>query len=133
MMTDPIADMISRIRNASLAKLERAEMPASALRGRIAEILRDEGYIVACHTEKGEEGKGATLSVILKYGKDRTAAIAGLQRTSRPGRRIYVGTQDLPRVHNGMGIAIVSTSKGVMTDAKARKLNVGGEVLCEVW
>lgn len=130
MLTDPIADMLSRIRNASLARLDRAEMPLSSLKARVAEILKQEGYIADYKTETERPSK---LTIVLKYGRDRASAIAGIRRTSRPGRRVYVGHDAIPKVHNGLGIAIVSTSRGVMTDRDARRQKVGGEVLCEVW
>lgn len=131
MMTDPVADMLTRIRNAQIARLERTEMPLSKLKVRIAELLRQEGYIASFAVN--EEGVQGTLSVVLKYVQGRQAAIRGLQRTSRPGRRVYVGHGELPSVLNGMGTAIMSTSKGVMTEKEARRQHVGGEVLFEVW
>lgn len=130
MMTDPISDMLARIRNAGLARLERIEMPYSRLREEIAGLLRDEGYIG--EVRKVDEGHGK-LSLTLKYGRDRQPAIAGLRRRSRPGQRLYVGYGDIPRVLDGMGISILSTSRGLMTDRKARSEKVGGELLCEVW
>jgi small subunit ribosomal protein S8 len=129
-MTDPIADMLARIRNAGLARLDRAEIPFSRIKARIAEILKDEGYI---NDFRVAEDLPAKLTVFLKYVGDHRSAIAGMRRKSRPGRRIYTGHKELPRVHNGMGIAIVSTSAGVMTDREAREKRVGGEVLAEVW
>jgi small subunit ribosomal protein S8 len=129
-MTDPIADMLARIRNAILAKHESTHIPLSKLKLRIAEILKDEGYITdfAIKTEAPP-----MLTVHLKYGRDSQSAIVGMKRKSRPGRRLYVGHRELPKVRNGMGIAIVSTSRGLLTSAEARKQRVGGEVLCEVW
>lgn len=130
MMTDPIADMLTRIRNAGSAHLDRAEMPLSKLKQRIAEILKTEGYIADFRVT---EGLPSSLTVVLRYGRDRAPAIAGVRRRSRPGRRIYVGHTDIPEVHNGLGISILSTSQGVMTNKEARQKGVGGELLCEVW
>ena len=130
MMTDPIADMLSRIRNAIMAQHERVEIPLSKLKMRIAEILKDEGYISDFSVIDEHPSR---INVVLKYGRERSSAIMGMQRTSRPGKRVYVSHKELPKVLNGMGIAIVSTSRGVLTSAEARKRGVGGEVLCEVW
>lgn len=129
-ITDPISDMLARIRNASMARLERTEMPASGIKQRIAEVLKNEGYVADARLSK--EGHGS-LTIVLKYGRDRASAILGLRRVSRPGRRVYVGYDDIPKVHNGMGIAILSTSHGLMTDKQAREKKLGGELLCEVW
>jgi small subunit ribosomal protein S8 len=129
-MTDPIADMLTRIRNAQLARLERTEMPLSKLKLAIGELLKREGFISDVRSEEGVPGK---LTVTLKYGQGQAGAIVGVQRASRPGRRLYVGHKDIPTVLNGMGIAILSTSRGLMTDKDARRENIGGEVLCEVW
>lgn len=130
MMTDPIADMLSRIRNAALARLDRTEIPYSKLKERIAGLLKDEGYVRDFHVEREHPPR---LVVVLKYGSARESAIVGLRRTSRPGRRVYVGHDAIPEVQNGLGVAILSTSRGVMTDRAARQARVGGEVLCEVW
>ena len=130
MMTDPIADMLTRVRNAGLAHLDSAVIPSSKLKVEIARILKEEGYINDFNVE-GE--KPANLTVKLKYGQGRESAIAGIRRKSRPGRRFYVGYQDIPHVLNGLGVAIVSTSRGIMTDRDARQKQVGGEILCEVW
>lgn len=130
MMTDPISDMLARIRNAILARHERTEMPLSKLKANIAEILKSEGYISDYRIDNSGWGK---ITLVLKYGRDRKSAIAGLKRASRPGRRLYVGYRDIPKVRNGLGVAIMSTSKGVMTDKLARTEQVGGEILCEVW
>ena len=127
MTNDPIADMLTRLRNASLAHLDRAEMPLSKIKVNIAKILKEEGYV--SDYEVGERN----LTVFLKYGGDRRCAFIGIKRTSRPGRRVYVGKDEIPRVRNGLGVAILSTSHGVMTDRGAREASVGGEVLCEVW
>jgi small subunit ribosomal protein S8 len=130
MMTDPISDMLARIRNASLARHERTDIPLSHIKVRIAEILRDEGFIVGYSTDEGAR----TLSVQLKYnGRDRNSAIVGMRRRSRPGRRLYVPVEKIPKVYNGYGIAILSTSQGLFTDRTARERRVGGELLCEVW
>jgi small subunit ribosomal protein S8 len=129
MTTDPIADMLARIRNASLARHARAEMPLSKMKVRIAQILKDEGYI----EDYSVQTSPSSLILNLRYLKDRSSAIAGLKRTSRPGRRIYVGHTQLPKVLGGMGTAIISTSRGLLTDKAARQQNIGGEVLCEVW
>ena len=127
MMTDPIADMLTRLRNAALAHQDQTEIPLSKLKVNVAKILKEEGYVT--DYQVGER----SLTVQLKYGKNRRCAFIGIKRTSRPGRRLYVGTSDIPKVHNGLGIAIMSTSSGLMTDKKAREAKVGGEVLCEVW
>ena len=127
MTNDPIADMLTRLRNASMAHLDRAEMPLSKLKINIAKILKEEGYV--SDYEVGER----SLTVFLKYGGDRRCAFIGIRRKSRPGRRVYVGHDGIPTVYNGLGVAILSTSRGVMTDRSARKNHVGGEVLCEVW
>ncbi|MFK7998379.1 MAG: 30S ribosomal protein S8 [Polyangiales bacterium] len=127
MMTDPIADMLTRLRNAALAHQDQTEIPLSKLKVNVAKILKEEGYVT--DYQVGER----SLTVQLKYGKNRRCAFIGIKRTSRPGRRLYVGTTDIPKVHNGLGIAIMSTSNGLMTDKKAREAKIGGEVLCEVW
>ncbi len=130
MTSDPIADLLARLRNASLARHERAEMPSSRLRVSIAKLLKDEGYV---DDVRETDGPKKTLTIVLRYGRDRQSAFDGLRRVSRPGRRVYVRHDQIPRVRNGYGIAILSTSRGVMTDRQARKASVGGELLCEVW
>jgi small subunit ribosomal protein S8 len=130
MMTDPIADMLARIRNAIMAQHDRVNIPASKLKMRIAEILKAEGYISDFSIN---EEPPSHLTLVLKYSRDKNSAIVGMQRKSRPGKRVYVGHKELPKVLNGMGIAIISTSRGVLTCAEARKVGVGGELLCEVW
>jgi small subunit ribosomal protein S8 len=130
MVNDPISDMLARIRNAIMARHARAEMPLSKLKVRIAEILKDEGFIDDYSVQSETP---ATLTVILKYGRDRTSAIVGLRRRSRPGRREYVSHGDLPKVMSGMGVSIISTSRGVLTSRQAEQARVGGELLCEVW
>lgn len=130
MHTDPIADMITRIRNAAGAMKESVDIPASKLKIEIADILQKEGYIKAYRVI--DDGKQGTLRVNLKYFNSRHV-ISGIQRVSRPGRRVYRGAGDIARVRDGMGVSIVSTSAGLMTDLKARASNVGGEVLIKVW
>lgn len=128
-MSDPIADMLTRIRNAQMAEKTTVSMPASKLKAAIAKVLQDEGYVEGFKVV--EDGAKATLEIGLKYYADRPV-IEKLQRVSRPGLRVYKGSEDIPRVMNGLGIAIVSTSKGLMTDHKARASGIGGEVLCYV-
>jgi small subunit ribosomal protein S8 len=130
-MTDPIADMLTRLRNANSAYHENAAMPYSKLKTHVAEILQQEGYISGWHVEDAEVGK--TLLVDLKYGPSRERSIAGLKRVSRPGLRVYAKSTNLPRVLGGLGVAIISTSNGLMTDRQANKRKVGGEVLAYVW
>jgi len=130
-MTDPISDFLSRIRNGLQAHKSQVDCPRSNLKLRIAEILKEEGYLDSV-TSVDDPLQGV-ISMTLRYGNDTAPAITGLKRISRPGQRRYVGAKELPKVRNGLGIAIVSTSKGVMTDKSARKLGVGGEVLCEIW
>ena len=131
-MSDPIADMLTRIRNANAAKHDTVDVPSSKMKLAIANILLEEGYIR--NLEVVENGAFKTLHITLKYGADRNdRVISGLKRISKPGLRVYAGTEDLPRVLGGLGIAIVSTNQGVITDKKARELQVGGEVLAFVW
>ncbi len=130
-MTDPIADMLTRIRNACAARHEEVEMPFSKMKLRIAEILEREGFIEGYEVVKGESFD--TLKIRLKYGPNREPFINGIERVSKPGVRKYAKRKELPRVLGGMGIAILSTSKGVITDKEARELNVGGEVIAYVW
>ena len=130
-ITDSIADMLTRIRNASSAKHDSVKVPASNMKKAIAQILVDEGYIKSFKVE--DDGKQGMIEIALKYGPNKTSAITGLRRVSKPGLRIYSGCEDMPKVMKGLGIAIVSTSKGVMTDKDARKANVGGEVLAFIW
>jgi len=131
MMTDPIADMLTRIRNAQQAGLEKLEMPASNLLVSIAHILKEEGYIVSTRSFNNKGHR--YLRVTLRYDDEGKAAIHEIQRVSKPGRRVYAGADKLPRERNGYGINIISTSRGVMTDAKARAAKIGGEVLCRVF
>lgn len=130
-VTDPIADMLTRIRNANSAKHETVDIPASNLKKEIAKILSDEGYIKGYQII--DDGKKGIIKITLKYGANKEKVISGLKRISKPGLRVYVGRDELPRVLRGLGIAIISTSKGVMTDKAARAQNVGGEVLAFVW
>ena len=131
LVLDPIADMLTRIRNANSNKHEKVVIPQSKTKLAIAEILKAEGYIVNFTTVDSEQGK--MIEVTLKYGPNGEKVIQGLKRISKPGLRIYSNAEQLPQVLNGLGIAIVSTSKGIVTDKQARKLNVGGEVLAYVW
>jgi len=130
-ITDPIADMLTRIRNASMAKHETVEVPASNMKKAIAQILLEEGYIKSY--QNIDDGGQGIIKITLKYLSGREGVISGMRRVSKPGLRVYVGVEDLPRVLRGLGIAIISTSKGIMTDKKARKEHVGGEVLAFVW
>ncbi|MDR7328533.1 small subunit ribosomal protein S8 [Corynebacterium guangdongense] len=130
-MTDPIADMLSRIRNANHAHHDVVTMPSSKLKSHIAEILKQEGYIANYSVEDARVGK--TLTLELKYGPQRQTSIAGLKRISKPGLRVYTKSTELPEVLGGLGIAIISTSQGLLTDRQAREKGVGGEVLAYVW
>ena len=130
-ISDVIADMLTRIRNANSAKHETVDVPASNMKKAIADILKEEGYIAGYQIV--EDGKQGIIRITLKYGRGKQRVIQGLRRVSKPGLRIYSNCEDMPKVMNGLGIAIVSTSKGVMTDKKARKANVGGEILAFVW
>ena len=131
-MTDPIADFLARMRNGIRARKRAVDCPRSNLKVRIAEILREEGFVDGVATGETENHQG-TLSVTLRYDGRSGCAISGLRRVSRPGQRKYVPAKDVPKVRNGLGIAILSTSQGLMTDREARKRGVGGEILCEVW
>ena len=130
-ITDSIADMLTRIRNASAAKHDSVKVPASNMKKAIAQILVDEGYIKSFKVE--DDGKQGMIEIVLKYGPNKSSAITGLRRVSKPGLRIYTNCEDMPKVMKGLGIAILSTSKGIMTDKDARKANVGGEVLAFIW
>ena len=130
-ITDTIADMLTRIRNANSAKHDTVDIPASKMKTSIAQILLDEGYIKGFTTV--DDGKQGIIRITLKYGANKTPVIQGLRRVSKPGLRIYTNCEDMPRVMKGLGIAILSTSKGIMTDKDARKANVGGEVLAFIW
>ena len=131
-VSDPIADMLTRIRNANAAKHDTVDVPSSKMKLAIANILVDEGYIAKY--ELVDEGAFQTIRITLKYGVDKNdKVISGLKRISKPGLRVYAGAEELPKVLGGLGIAIISTNKGVMTDKEARKLNIGGEVLAYIW
>ena len=130
-ITDPVADMLTRIRNANSAKHDTVDVPASNLKKAIAQILLDEGYIK--NYQVVDDGTQGTIRIVLKYLPGKEKVISGLRRVSKPGLRVYAGADELPRVLKGLGIAIISTSKGVMTDKKARANHVGGEVLAFVW
>ena len=131
-MTDPIADMLTRIRNANTAKHDTVDVPASKIKTEIARILLDEGYIKAY--EIVEDGVVKTIKITLKYGADKNQkVISGLKRISKPGLRVYAGVENMPKVLGGLGIAIISTNTGIVTDKEARAMNVGGEVLAFVW
>lgn len=131
MMTDPIADMLTRIRNGNKASHKQVEIPSSNEKKAIAQILLDEGYITGFNVV--EDNKQGILTVDLKYTENGERVISGLRKISKPGLRVYVKANEVPRVLGGLGIAIISTSKGLLTDKKARELNVGGEVICYVW
>ena len=130
-ITDPVADMLTRIRNANSAKHDTVDVPASKLKKAIAQILFDEGYIKSYTVE--DNGNQGIIHITLKYMGKKEQVISGLRRVSKPGLRVYAGAEEMPRVLRGLGIAIVSTSQGVMTDKKARQLHIGGEVLAFVW
>ncbi len=131
MMTDPISDMLTRIRNGTQARKTTVEIPGSKMKLKIAKILKDEGYITGVQEVK--MGKKSTVNVELKYDSARKGVIAGIRRVSRPGLRVYADVENLPRVLNGLGVAIISTSGGLFTDGQCRKKRVGGEVLCYIW
>lgn len=134
MLTDPISDMLTRIRNATLARHERVRIPSSRLKQTIADVLKTEGYVADVQVEAADGAQtNPTLTLVLKYGRDRIPAIEGIRRVSKPGRRVYVRAQEIPQVKSGLGIAVLSTSRGIMSDRQARKQGVGGELLCEVW
>ncbi len=130
-ITDSIADMLTRIRNASSAKHDTVQIPASNIKKSIAQILEDEGYIKSFKVI--DDGKQGIIEIALKYGANKSPVISGLRRVSKPGLRIYSGCEDMPKVQNGLGIVILSTSKGIMTDKDARSQHVGGEVLAYIW
>ena len=133
MMTDPVADLLSRIRNASLARHDVTRVPANKLKKNIALLLKAEGYVADVRQEEWGPKKQQKLTIVLKYGDDRTSAFQGIRRVSRPGRRVYVRHDQIPRVLSGLGISIISTSTGLMSDKEARRRKLGGELLCEVW
>jgi small subunit ribosomal protein S8 len=131
MMTDPVADMLTRVRNANQALHDQVLMPASKLKAEIAKVLEAEGYIVGW--EESGEGKDKTLLVKLKYDKSRRQVISGIRRISKPGRRVYVDRDNIPKVLGGMGVAVISTSQGLLSGQEAKRRGIGGEILCEVW
>jgi small subunit ribosomal protein S8 len=131
MMTDPIADMLTRVRNANTALHDSVEMPGSTLKAEVARVLKEEGYI--SDYELREASVGTELVIRLKYSRDRRRVISGLKRVSKPGRRVYADRTTIPRVLGGMGVAVLSTSKGVITGHEARRRGIGGEVICSVW
>jgi len=130
-MTDPVSDMLARIRNASMARKDEVVLPSSSIKERIADILAQEGYMSTISAEG--DGKDRRLTIQLKYGPTRESSITGIRRVSKPGRRVYAGKGDVPRVLGGLGIAILSTSRGIVTDRQARRMGVGGEVIAYVW
>lgn len=130
-MTDPIADFLTRIRNAQKARFDKLDIPASKMKASLARILKEEGYIK--NFKLIRDNRQGIIRIHLKYGETRENIISGINRVSRPGCRIYVGHDEIPRILNGMGINILSTSKGIMTDRQARKEHIGGELLCSVW
>ncbi|SHE35392.1 SSU ribosomal protein S8P [Ferrithrix thermotolerans DSM 19514] len=132
-MSDPIADMLTRIRNASSAKHEKVLMPGSKVKENLAKILEKEGFIAGYRMSDAADRPGSVLEVTLKYSPTRQAAINGIQRVSKPGLRVYRRADAIPRVLGGLGVAVLSTSKGLMTDREARKAHMGGEVICYVW
>lgn len=131
MMTDPISDMLTRIRNGALARHDRVEMPHSKLKEHVGRVLKSEGFVDDVRVSEGEGAR--TLTIVLRYTRDKSSAIDGIRRVSAPGRRVYVRHDHIPRVRSGLGMSILSTSRGVMTDKDARRQGVGGELLCEVW
>ena len=130
-MSDPLADMLTRIRNAVMVKFDTVEMPSSTVKVNVAKVLKEEGYINGYQVV--DDSVQGTLKIALKYGPNQEPVITGLKRVSKPGLRKYAKANAIPQVLNGLGIAIISTSKGVVTDKKARELNAGGEIICEVW
>ena len=130
-MSDPLADFLTRIRNGLQANFTSVEIPLSKLKSRVADVLKQEGYIADYHID--EQGPQGTLTIDLKYGPNNERVITGIRRVSKPGLRQYKKSDAIPKVMSGLGVAILSTSQGVITDREARKLNVGGEILCEVW
>ncbi len=132
-MTDPIADMLTRIRNANIAMHDEVHMPSSKLKIALAEVLKAEGYITSFEATANTNGPGSTLTINMKYSPERQRVINGLKRVSKPGLRVYTKTDQIPRVLGGLGVAVLSTSKGLLTDRAARKAKIGGEVLCYVW
>ncbi|MGF1596067.1 MAG: 30S ribosomal protein S8 [Acidimicrobiales bacterium] len=132
-MTDPIADMLTRIRNANIAMHDEVRMPSSKLKVALADVLHREGYIGEFSASENVEGPGSTLTIAMKYSPERERVINGIKRVSKPGLRVYTKSDEIPRVLGGLGVAVLSTSNGLITDRAARKAKVGGEVLCYVW
>ncbi len=132
-MTDPIADMLTRVRNANVAMHDEVRMPSSKQKEALAQVLKAEGYIDAFRVEANTDKPGSTLHITMRYSPERSRTISGIQRVSKPGLRVYRKSKEIPRVLGGLGVAVVSTSQGLLTDREARKRNVGGEVLCFVW
>jgi len=132
-MTDPVADMLTRIRNANRMKFKNVDVFLSKVNLNLAKVLKDAGYINGFDVRKGDQNPHGMLRIHLRYSGGKESAITDIQRVSKPSRRVYAGSTDIPRVLNGYGVAIISTSKGIMTDKQARDLNVGGEILCNVW
>jgi len=132
-MTDPIADMLTRIRNANVAMHDEVSMPSSKQKLALAEILTKEGYLTSFHEADNDDRPGRTLTIEMKYSPERARVISGLKRVSKPGLRIYRKRDEIPRVQGGLGVAVVSTNKGLMSDREARKNRMGGEILCFVW
>jgi len=130
-MTDPIADLLTRVRNANMVNKETVEVPASKLKKAVSEIFKEEGFVK--DVEYVEDGKQGVIRLYLKYGKDSQKVITGLKRISKPGLRVYANKDEIPRVLGGLGVAVISTSQGVLTDKKARQAGVGGEVICYIW
>ena len=130
-MSDPLADLLTRVRNACMVKFDTVDIPLSKVKVNVAKILKEEGYINDYHIQEG--GVQGVLRIDLKYSQDNDKVITGIRRVSKPGRRIYVNADNIPKVMSGLGVGIISTSRGVMTDRQARKMRVGGELLCEVW
>ncbi len=132
-MTDPIADMLTRIRNANVAMHDDVAMPSSKQKEALASVLKSEGYITSFEVEENTDRPGKTLKIDMKYSPDRARVISGIERVSKPGLRVYSKSKTTPRVLGGLGVAILSTSKGLMTDREARKRRLGGEILCFIW
>ncbi len=132
-MTDPIADMLTRVRNANVAMHDEVRMPSSKQKEALAKVLKAEGYIDAFRIEANSTRPGSTLHITMRYSPERSRTISGIQRVSKPGLRVYRKSKEIPRVLGGLGVAVVSTSQGLLTDREARQRNVGGEVLCFVW
>jgi small subunit ribosomal protein S8 len=132
MVTDPISDMLARIRNAAIARHERLDLPHSSIKENVARVMKEEGYLGDVRVDTGDAGR-KTLTIVMRYTRGKECAIDGVSRISTPGRRVYVRHDHIPRVRSGLGISILSTSRGVMTDKEARKQKVGGELLCSIW